>query len=177
MNTKDKKARSTEITNIFDSYTTNSHYVGSEERVWIMGFDDRKKQLEGKPQIMGHTKNYTKVVLDQTEEVFGTVDINAEALIGKCVMVKVTETQKWHITGHIIDLNPGYAKSDPSYFVKLEEARKADLLKAMADDQSPLRKQHGERNGSFSSNTSAVLALGILLEAIGVYLLLKALFL
>jgi hypothetical protein len=101
-----------------------------------MGYDDRKKnQNDGKPQVMGHTKNYTKVVLDQTEEVFGTSDINAAALIGKCVMIKVTESQKWHITGHITNLNPGFEKSDPNYFVKLEEERKADLIRTMSEEK------------------------------------------
>ena len=47
--TQEKKARSSEITEIFNSYTTNGHFVGSEQLVWIMGFDDRvqKKKIEG----------------------------------------------------------------------------------------------------------------------------------
>ena len=72
INSADKKARSTEITKIFDSYTTNNHFVGTEQLVWVMGFDDRvKKNNTGdkKPQLQGHTKTYTKVVLDQTAEV------------------------------------------------------------------------------------------------------------
>jgi len=49
--TQDKKARSSEVTKIFDSYTTNGHFVGTEQLVWIMGFDDRapkrKKLTDG----------------------------------------------------------------------------------------------------------------------------------
>jgi threonylcarbamoyladenosine tRNA methylthiotransferase CDKAL1 len=41
INTQDKKARSQEITTIFNSYSTNGHFVGTEQLVWIMGFDDR----------------------------------------------------------------------------------------------------------------------------------------
>ena len=54
---------------------------------------------------MGHTKNYTKVVLDQNQATLG-IDQPAQALIGKCVKIKVMETHKWHVTGHIIDANP-----------------------------------------------------------------------
>lgn len=40
-----------------------------------MGYDDRVKKgavdSKEKPQIMGHTKDYTKVVLEQTEDCFG----------------------------------------------------------------------------------------------------------
>jgi len=54
---------------------------------------------------MGHTKGYAKVVLNQDEETLGT-NQPATALIGKCVKIKVTETHKWHISGHIIDLAP-----------------------------------------------------------------------
>lgn len=62
-----------------------------------MGFDDRVKKgvpSVGRPQIQGHTKNYTKVVLEQNEDVFGMpVDqINAGQLIGRAVMVKITES-------------------------------------------------------------------------------------
>lgn len=40
--TSEVKKRSSEITNIFNSYTTNGHLIGSEQLVWILGFDDRK---------------------------------------------------------------------------------------------------------------------------------------
>ena len=67
-----------------------------------MGFDDRvpKKRTalnretatddtpEVLPQLQGHTKTYTKVVLEQTEE--SLAGQPAEALIGKCVKVFVT---------------------------------------------------------------------------------------
>ena len=82
INTQDKKQRSGDITNIFNSYSTNGHYVGTEQLVWIMGFDDRvkrkaKTEVGGKevdeplPQLQGHTKSYTKVVLEQRTEILG----------------------------------------------------------------------------------------------------------
>lgn len=41
----DVKKRSSEITNIFNSYTTNEHLLGTEQLVWIIGFDDRKSSM------------------------------------------------------------------------------------------------------------------------------------
>ena len=67
---QDVKKRSMELTKLFDSYTTNNHFVGTEQLVWIVGFDDRKKIVDNK-QLMGHTKSYTKVVLTPTKEIIG----------------------------------------------------------------------------------------------------------
>ena len=79
---------------------------------------------------MGHTKSYTKVVLLTDKETLGT-DQPPEALIGKCVKIKVTDTHKWHVAGHVIDLAPEPIKVSADYFVKLDEARKEALLKEM----------------------------------------------
>jgi threonylcarbamoyladenosine tRNA methylthiotransferase CDKAL1 len=66
--TADVKKRSNALTKLFDSYSTNDHYIAKEELVWIVGYDDRaaKKSVVGdaKPQLLGHTKSYTKVVID-----------------------------------------------------------------------------------------------------------------
>ena len=58
-----------------------------------MGFDDRAPRKAASkdqkpPQLQGHTKTYTKVVLEQNEASLGGQP--AEALIGKCVKVLVT---------------------------------------------------------------------------------------
>ena len=80
---------------------------------------------------MGHNKSYTKVVLTTDKETLGT-DQPPQALIGKCVKIKVTDTHKWHISGHVIDLAPEPVKVDTDYFTKLDEARKEALLKELA---------------------------------------------
>lgn len=36
------KQRSGEVTDIFNSYSTNTHYLGTEQLVWILGFEGRK---------------------------------------------------------------------------------------------------------------------------------------
>ena len=46
IDTKEKKSRSGDITDIFNSYVTNEHYVNSEQLVWIMGYDDRQKKAK-----------------------------------------------------------------------------------------------------------------------------------
>lgn len=91
------KRRSTEVTQIFNSYATTEYLLGTEQLVWIIGFDDRKTKIpDEQKQLMGHTKSYTKVVIDQTQECLGT-DQPAKALIGKCIKIKVTQTHKWHV--------------------------------------------------------------------------------
>ena len=60
------------MTQIFNSYTTNDKFLGTEQLVWIIGFDDRKSSApDSEKQLMGHTKTYTKVVLDQNKETLG----------------------------------------------------------------------------------------------------------
>ena len=114
--------------------------------MWIMGFDDRvprKRKSEGDenkteplPQLQGHTKTYTKVVLEQRKEVLG--DQPAEALIGKCVKVLITGAQKWHISGKIIDASPTPERAPVDYFEKLEAKRKEELLKQFKADEKAM---------------------------------------
>ena len=97
-----------------------------------MGYDDRKSNLpDSEKQIMGHTKTYTKVVLDQAD--LGT-DQPASALIGKCVKIQVTETHKWHISGKIIDASPKPVEVASDYFEKLDKDRKEMLRIQLQED-------------------------------------------
>ena len=82
---------------------------------------------------MGHTKSYTKVVLEQTEAVLGT-DQPALALVGKCIKVKITGTHKWHVSGVVVDLNPAPVKVSPYYFFELDSKRKEMLRKQLQED-------------------------------------------
>ena len=75
------------------------------------------------PQLLGHTKSYTKVVLDQNAESLSGQP--AAALVGRVVKIKVTETHKWHISGHIIDANPTIPHVEAAaYFAECERVRK-----------------------------------------------------
>jgi len=58
------------------------------------------------------------VVLEQNSQALAGQP--AEALIGKCVKVFITEAQKWHISGHIIDASPEPERAPVDYFERLE---------------------------------------------------------
>jgi tRNA A37 methylthiotransferase MiaB len=61
--TKAKKARSSKLTELFHSYEKHSYMIGREERVWINEYELHK----GEKILVGHTKNYTKVIIPYRE--------------------------------------------------------------------------------------------------------------
>ena len=134
--TADVKKRSSAVTKVFDSYTTNLHYMGETVLVWVIGFDDRKAaEKTQKPQLLGHTKSYTKVVINQDEASLGGQP--AEALLGRVIEVKVTETHKWHISGHITNANPKVPQpaSNAAYFAEREGQRVRERAEASKGTQ------------------------------------------
>lgn len=62
--TKVVKSRSSRLTELFRSYEKHSYMVGREERVWINEVETHK----GTTYLVGHTKNYTKVITPFREE-------------------------------------------------------------------------------------------------------------
>ena len=145
MPTADVKKRSNAVTKVFDSYTTNLHFMGESVLVWIIGFDERKTaEKTQKPQLLGHTKSYTKVVINQDEASLGGQP--AEALLGRVIEVKVTETHKWHISGHIINANPKvpHPASNAAYFAERENQRlreKAEASKSIQQSTVKVREE------------------------------------
>lgn len=79
------KRRSSEMTKLFESYTTFDHYVGKEERVWFSETNDKYKQT------IGHTKGYAKVVVHQQD-----------ALLGSSAVVHISRATKWHLEGEVL---------------------------------------------------------------------------
>ena len=73
-------------------------------------------------------------MLDQTAECLSGQP--AGALIGRVVKVKVTETQKWHITGHITDASPDvpHVKAD-EYFAQCEAQRRDKEAKEAREER------------------------------------------
>ena len=47
----------------------------------------------------------------------------------------ITEAQKWHISGRIIDAAPTPEKAPVDYFERLEKQRKAELLRQFEEDE------------------------------------------
>jgi len=82
--TKEVKRRSTEMTKLFHSYKCFDHLLGKVVRVYLRDFKEGKDRNE----MVGHTKEYVKVILPREE-----------SLIGKSLMAKITETDKWHVRG------------------------------------------------------------------------------
>lgn len=66
--TKDVKARSTAMTQLFESYRCYDYLVGTEQLVWIRDKEFNKKTGT---MLVGHTKGYVKVLLPHDEELLG----------------------------------------------------------------------------------------------------------
>lgn len=92
IDSKVKKDRSKRVTSLFEGYKDMHHLKDQVERVWINEWETKKG---GGKQLVGHTSNYSKVILPMDEE-----------LLGKQVMMKITKTFKWHVEGEIVDMEP-----------------------------------------------------------------------
>jgi threonylcarbamoyladenosine tRNA methylthiotransferase CDKAL1 len=83
--TKIAKQRSSEVTNLFESYTVNDCLLDREVDVW---FDLGDADDEKRNQSVGHTKNYTKVIVPLDKSLAGTKR-----------KVRITAVHKWHVKG------------------------------------------------------------------------------
>ena len=82
--------------------------------------------------------------MTQSSDILGS-EQPAQALIGKCVKIKVTATHKWHISGYIIDACPKPIEVSPDYFEKLDRERKEKLRKELQDDLAAQKRKELER--------------------------------
>ncbi|KAH8584475.1 2-methylthioadenine synthetase [Cryptosporidium sp. chipmunk genotype I] len=85
------KSRSSEITDIFQSFNHNEYIFeklpnDKVVKVWFIEHSEKSNHT------VGHTKNYNKVLVN--------MDSN---LLGKCAMVKLIKPHKWHIEGIVIN--------------------------------------------------------------------------
>jgi threonylcarbamoyladenosine tRNA methylthiotransferase CDKAL1 len=87
--TRDAKKRSTEVTNLFESYITTDWLESQTVDVWFDLGDDSD---ERRNQSVGHTKNYTKVI----------VPLDA-SLAGTKRRVVVSSVHKWHVKGTVVE--------------------------------------------------------------------------
>jgi hypothetical protein len=95
------------------------HMMGRTERVWITEWENHRKS--GKI-VVGHTSNYSKVVIPFEED-----------LVGKEVIFKITKCLTWHVEGEIVDRNPEQVTAPEGIFHGIEEmyARKKAEKDAM----------------------------------------------
>jgi len=80
------KKRSTEVTSLFETYGTNERYLGQTVKVWFDEIDPSRGQT------VGHTKEYTKVVISDSRP----------DLLGESGFVEIGNFQKWHISGMLV---------------------------------------------------------------------------
>jgi len=69
VNTKDVKARSKEITKLFESYHCFSNLINTTKKIWIRD-KEPKKNGEGF-YLVGHTKCYVKALIVGDESLLG----------------------------------------------------------------------------------------------------------
>ncbi len=79
------KARTAQLTEFFNTYSCNDHLLGTQHDMWIteVAYD--------KHHLLGHTKNFTQVLIDP-----------AEASMGQYVTVTVHATSKYHVKGTVV---------------------------------------------------------------------------
>lgn len=75
VNTKDVKARSKEITKLFESYRCYDGLLNSTQKIWIRD-KEPKKNSDGF-YLVGHTKNYVKVLIDGPDDLIGFFKISS----------------------------------------------------------------------------------------------------
>lgn len=102
---------------------------------------------------MGHTKNYTKVIIPFRED-----------LLYKEVIIKVTKALDWHIEGDIIDENPGDLEVDPTYVEKMKQdiieerekikSRKEAKMLKLKDKKEKLIQERLKREDTKISKTN-----------------------
>jgi len=85
--TKIVKSRSTQLSEIFRSYQTLDHFIGSVQQVWFSEHSDRSDH------VVGHNKQYVKVLAEPREGLVG----------GDPVLVKIISATKWHIVGVVCE--------------------------------------------------------------------------
>ena len=89
--TKIAKERSSQVTQLFESYLTTDHFLNTDVTVW---FDLDTEESRNRNQSVGHTKNYTKVIVPFSESLAGTRQT-----------VRITSVHKWDIRGHLLNEN------------------------------------------------------------------------
>lgn len=116
VNSNAKKDRSRRVTSLFESYKNMDHMLGKTERVFI---SEREMNNKHNGDIMvGHTKNYTKVIMPYNPE-----------LMGKAVTVRIEKALKWHVEGSIVEDQEILIPDAAVYFepiVKLYEERRQE---------------------------------------------------
>jgi len=91
------KARSRELTALFDSYTTRDHLLNTTQRVLVTDVSTDRRYY------VGHNKQYDQVLIPPQEDI-----------MGKMIEVRITATAKHYVMGEIIQESVARAPQRPS---------------------------------------------------------------
>lgn len=118
-----KKDRSRRVTTLFEGYKNINQMLNRVEKVYISERDANNKSGDS---LIGHTKNYTKVVLPYNPE-----------LLGKSVTVKIEKVHTWHVEGTIVEDVPIEIPNPQEYF--------AEVLKVYEERRLEKERRQNER--------------------------------
>uniref|UniRef100_A0A0G4GDV1 Threonylcarbamoyladenosine tRNA methylthiotransferase n=1 Tax=Chromera velia CCMP2878 TaxID=1169474 RepID=A0A0G4GDV1_9ALVE len=85
VHSREVKRRSREVTQLFESYSTNEGRVGKVYKVWFSETSSKS------PHTVGHTKQFVKVLVDRDD-----------SLLGQSRLVRVDAVSKWHLSAHVL---------------------------------------------------------------------------
>ena len=85
------KARSRELTALFESYQPHEHMVGKTERVWVSDI------ARDGTSLVAHTKNYTQILLPGGKE-------QRERLMGRSATVEILESSRWSCKARVLEV-------------------------------------------------------------------------
>eukprot|EP00898_Chlorokybus_atmophyticus_P006186 jgi/Chlat1/6569/Chrsp45S06035 len=87
--TAEVKSRTRELTALFESFAPYQGLEGRTERVWVT------EVASDGTSLVGHTKNYTQVLLSPTE-----------GLLGRSALVRITSVSRWSVKADIVSVFP-----------------------------------------------------------------------
>ena len=85
------KARSRELTALFESYQPHEYLVGRTERVWVSDI------ARDGTSLVAHTKNYTQILLPGGDE-------QRTRLMGRSAMVEIYEASRWSCKARVLEV-------------------------------------------------------------------------
>ena len=107
------KARSRELTALFESYMPHEHLVGKTERVWVSDI------ARDGTSLVAHTKNYTQILLPGGED-------QRARLMGRSAMVEIYEAARWSCKARVLEVlevDPTVARVKLNVISSEEEAK------------------------------------------------------
>ena len=136
------KARSRELTALFESYMPHEHLVGKTERVWVSDI------ARDGTSLVAHTKNYTQILLPGGED-------QRARLMGRSAMVEIYEAARWSCKARVLEVlevDPTVARVKLS-IISSEKEAKAIREKLTKGKRVRIKKTEANGCSTCGSNT------------------------